>query len=136
MKIAEVKNQTWLLIILASNIISTLIHYSDNYIFFNRYPAPVWMQPYQVYTTWLILTPLAIAGYFLYRQDQFWLAYGCLLGYSITSVSSIGHYVFSSPGELTVKMNIFICTDFLVGIALISFIFWSLFIRQEWRLVT
>ena len=128
------KNQTWLLIILASNIISTLFHYSDNYFFFNLYPAPDWMEPNQVYTAWLVLTPLAIAGYFLYQQRQFWLAYVFLFSYSLTSVSSIGHYFFGSPLELMAKMNLFICTDFLVGISLISFIFWSMFIRQEWRL--
>jgi hypothetical protein len=124
----------WLRILLAINIVSTIIHYTDNYIFFDRYPQPDWFSPAGVYIAWLVLVPFAFFGYWLYRENKFWLAYFCLLLYATTATSSLGHYFYASPFDCDLKMNLFICSDGLAGIALLAFIFTSFF-RQEWRRV-
>ena len=133
-----VKSQTqaWLITLLIINLVSTAFHYTDNFFFFEQYPAPTWMETNHVYITWLILTPFAIAGYFFYTKCSFLLAYLCLGIYSITGTSSLGHYFFSSPIELSGKMNALICLDVISGLALLSFLVWSAFFRQEWRQVT
>lgn len=123
----------WLLAILAINILSTIVHYTDNFLFFDRYPAPHWMNVHHVYIAWLILTPWALLGYFWYARMQYLPAYGSLGLYSLTSLSSFGHYFYGSPVALSVKMNLFICSDGLAGLGLVGFLLWSAFIQQEGR---
>jgi hypothetical protein len=55
------QHQTWLLILLAMNIFASILHYTDNFIFFDNYPAPNWMNTHSVYIAWLILTPFGLA---------------------------------------------------------------------------
>lgn len=129
------KNQrlTLLLILLATNIVATILHYTDNFIAFEKYPAPAWLHPEGVYIAWLILTPLAIAGYFLYTKGAFWFSYLCLWAYSVTSVGGLLHYQFAPIWEFSWKMNALIWFEALAGFALISFTLWSVFWLQEWR---
>ncbi len=126
----------WLQSLLIINLVSTIIHYIDNYIFFDQYPLPDWVVPEGVYISWLILTPFAFLGYWLYHKRLFWLAYGCLCIYSVTATSSLLHYFYAPPLSFGWKMNLLICSDGIAGTALISFIVWSLFFHQEWRKVT
>ena len=72
------QRQKLLLAVPIVNVIATGLHYSDNFLAFQRYPAPIWMLPHQVYQAWLVLTPFAIGGYILYTRRFFWLAYLCL----------------------------------------------------------
>jgi len=127
------RNHKLLLLLLAVNLISTVLHYSDNFLFFDRYPAPEWMVPSHVYIAWLILTPFAAIAYFQYRQRNFWFSYVCLSIYALASVSSMGHYFYASMGELSLKMNLFICSDVVTGIAVLSFVAWSAVVLQEWN---
>lgn len=127
------KARAWLLTLLSINFVSTILHYTDNFIFFNSYPAPNWMNMHHVYLAWLILTPFAIVGYWLYRQQKYWLAYLCLFIYSNAGAGSMGHYFYGSIADMSLKMNLSIVTDVIAGIALDLFLFWSAFIAQEWR---
>ncbi|MGK7926000.1 MAG: hypothetical protein AB4290_12280 [Spirulina sp.] len=122
----------WLFIILAINILSTIVHYTDNYLFFDRYPAPSWMNPHHVYIAWLMLTPWAISGYLYYVRKKYWQSYLGLGIYALTGSSSFGHYFYGSPAALSGKMNLFICSDVLAGSVLVGFLLWSAFFRQEW----
>ena len=47
--------QRWLLNLLIINVVSTILHYTDNFIVFDRYPAPNWMNPNHVYLAWIFL---------------------------------------------------------------------------------
>ncbi|MEM9541434.1 MAG: hypothetical protein AAGA60_18290 [Cyanobacteria bacterium P01_E01_bin.42] len=123
----------WLLAILALNILSTIFHYTDNFLFFDRYPAPHWMNIHHVYIAWLILTPWAILGYIWYVKKRYWPAYGSLGLYSLTSTGSFGHYFYGSPAALSGKINLSICLDGLAGLSLIAFLLWSAFLQQEGR---
>ena len=70
--------RNWLFGLLIINVVSTILHYTDNFIFFNRYSAPSWMNMHHVYLAWLVLTPFAIVGYIFYTRQKYWLAYLCL----------------------------------------------------------
>ena len=123
----------WLLALIVVNVISTMFHYIDNFLFFERYPAPNWMNMHHVYIAWLLLTPFAIIGYILYTKQKYWLAYLCLFIYSNAGAASMGHYFYGSMIDMSWKMNASIILDVIAGISLDLFLFWSAFIAWEWR---
>ena len=127
------KPQNWLLTLLVVNVISTILHYTDNVLFFNRYPAPQWMNMHHVYLAWILLTPFALIGYLLYVNQKYWLAYVCLFLYSNAGAGSMGHYFYGSMMDMSLKMNASITLDVVAGISLDLFLFWSAFIAREWR---
>lgn len=133
MNIKKNQSQTYLLILLAISIIATILHYTDNFIFFQKYPAPTWMYPHHVYIAWLILTPLGVAGYILYTKCAFWAAYLCLCIYSITSIGGLGHYLFAPMSDFSLKMNALIWLEAIAGTALLGFTIYSGLLLQEWR---
>lgn len=129
----EVKQQRLLKTLLIASIISTVIHFTDNYLFIEQYPQPEWITAPSIYQSWLILTAVGITAYWLYKYRKFWLAYGCLLVYSFTGLASPGHYLYGSISQFSVKMHIFIWTDALTSLAILGFIFWSGLILKQWR---
>jgi len=74
----EIKPQLLLKILLIVSIISTSIHFTDNYLFIDQYPQPAWITAPSIYQSWLILTAVGIAGYWLYKERKF------LVGYSVS----------------------------------------------------
>lgn len=126
-------NQTALLTILVINLISTILHYTDNFICYDKYPQPDWITPNSIYLAWTLLTTFGIMGYLFYTKYKFWLAYLCLSIYSITGISSPAHYFFPATEAFSLKMNLLIWTDAIAGISLIFFILWSALIFKEWR---
>ena len=128
-----INNSRWLLGLLIFNVVSTILHYTDNFIFFNRYPAPSWMNMHHVYLAWLILTSFAVIGYVFYLRQKYWLAYLCLFIYSNAGAASMGHYFYGSMTDMSWKMNASIIVDVIAGISLDLFLFWSAFIAAEWR---
>jgi hypothetical protein len=125
---------TVLLSILIFNFVSTWLHYTDNAIYVDRYPGPAWFTPIGVFVTVAIMTPIGLAGYWLYHQNRFWLSYIVLGIYSITSISSPGHYLFPGVMAMTTKMHALIWLDAFTGSVLIGFILWSSTIAQEWHI--
>ena len=132
-KINMSKKPQWLLGLIIINIISTILHYTDNFISFDRYPAPNWMNMHHVYLAWLLLFPFAVIGYVLYIKQKYWLAYLCLFIYSNTGAASMGHYFYGSISDMSWQMNASIALDIIAGISLNLFLFWSAFIAGEWR---
>jgi hypothetical protein len=126
-------HQKILLAILVLNLISTWLHYTDNALFLNLYPGPEWFTPTGVMAVVIVMTPIGLLGYWLYIKQLFWLSY-CFLGvYSITSVSSPGHYLFPMVTPMSIKMHGLIWLDGISGLSLIGFLLWSWILAQEWR---
>jgi hypothetical protein len=124
--------QQLLLLILIASIISTFVHYTDNFFFFEQYPQPEWITLSSIYISWLLLTAIGIAGYRLYSSQQLWFSYLCLFLYSLTGLSSLGHYFYGNLSRFSAKMNLFIWADGLTGLAVLLFTFWSGLILKEW----
>jgi hypothetical protein len=125
--------QQILLAILALNLVSTWLHYTDNALFLNQYPGPEWFTPLGILATVIVMTPIGLFGYWLYTRRSFWSAYLFLGAYSITSVSSPGHYLFPMVTPMSFKMHGLIWLDAVSGLSLISFLLWSCAVVQEWR---
>ena len=121
----EVKHQFLLKILVIACIISTGIHFTDNYFEFEKYPQPDWITPSSVYIAWLAWTVIGIAGYWLYKNGKFWIAYLCLAIYSFAGLDSLGHYLYGNMSDFSMKMHFFILTDGLTGLAILSFTLWS-----------
>jgi hypothetical protein len=115
------------------NLISTWLHYTDNALFLDRYPGPEWFTTWGVFGTVILMTPIGLLGYWLYIKDRFWSAYFCLALYSITSVSSPGHYIFPMVMPMSLKMHALIWLDAISGLLLLGFLFWSSMVAQEWQ---
>ncbi len=126
-------SQKVLLAILVLNLISTWLHYTDNAVFVEQYPGPAWFTTIGVFAVVIVMTPIGGLGYWLYTKGRFWLAYLTLGLYSITSVSSPGHYLFPMVTPMSVKMHSLIWLDGLSGLLLIGFVLWSSLLKQEWR---
>lgn len=130
----ERKLQPLLLSLWIVSVVSTSIHYTDNFLFFEKYPQPEWITLPSIYISWIILTAIGFAGYWLYRNKRFWLAYVCLVIYSLTGLSSLGHYFYGAMYEFSAKMHLFIWTDGLTGLAVLGFTLWSGLIRKVLRI--
>jgi hypothetical protein len=128
------KPQTWLLVILIANLISTGIHYWDNYVSFDRYPVPAWITIDGVRMSWLLLTVVGSLGYLLYCQQKWWLAYLCLTIYVSTGASTPLHYLYAPMSHFMMRMNISIWSDGLAALLLILFLVWSIVIAKEWQI--
>ena len=118
-------------ILLIVSIVATFIHFTDNYLYFERYPQPAWITRPGVYRSWIIWTVFAIAGYALYRNGRFWISHLCLTIYSFCGITSLGHYLYGSMFEFSPKMHFFILTDGAAGLAILGFIVWSSLILRE-----
>lgn len=111
--------------ILLAGIVLTTVHYTDNYLYFDEYPQPGSLRPWQVYAAWLLLTAIGITGYRLYRRGLVVPAYVCLVVYSYTGLSSLGHYLYGGLDEFSAKQHAFILIDGLSGAAVLAFVLWS-----------
>lgn len=130
---SSVSPQAFLKLILSASIVSTAIHFTDNYYFIEHYPQPAWITASSIYQSWIILTMVGGTGYWLYKFKKFWFAYLCLSIYSLTGLASPGHYFYGSISRFSPKMHVFIWTDAITGLAVLGFVCWSFLLLQEWR---
>ena len=128
------QSKTWLRTVLIFNIVITSIHYTDNAIFVRKYPEPEWFSTSGVLLTWVVMTAIAIIGYWVYSKQNYWLSYFLLGMYAGTGLSSPAHYFYGSLSEFSVKMHILIWTDVIAGLSVVAFLTWSFLIAQEWRI--
>lgn len=128
-------HQKVLLSIVVLNLFSTWLHYTHNAIFLADYPGPAWFTPQMIIVTVAVMSTIGLLGYRLYSQNVFTWAYFCLGLYSITSISSPGHYLFPMLVPMSMVMHGLIWLDALSGVSLISFLLWSGWIAQKWRTV-
>ncbi|MGL4618029.1 hypothetical protein [Chroococcidiopsis sp.] len=127
------KNRSLLIALLIINAISTILHYTDNFLYYDKYPQPTWITPDSIYLAWIVLTIFGVVGYVLYVKGIFWAAYVCLGVYSITGLSSPGHYFYAAQNIFTGKMHLLIWTDAIAGISLLIFILRSALVLKEWH---
>lgn len=101
-----------------ATIAVTLVHFTDNFVSIDTYPAPSW-QPdwfeWVVLASWPIFTLIGIIAYRAYRDGDFAKAHIALLVYSYTGLVSLGHFTSGSPDEFTTRGLISIAIDVIAG---------------------
>jgi hypothetical protein len=122
----------WLRVILVATVLSSVVHYTDNYARFDRYPQdePALVTKPLIWQSWMAFTVLAVAGYAFYRREQWRRAAGCLAAYSLSGLISPLHYLSGSLSEFDGLQHAFILTDTLCGAAVLAFAVVVLFRRQ------
>ena len=117
--------------VLLAGVLLTAVHYTDNYLYFDEYPQPASLRPWQIYAAWTLLTAVGVAGYRLFKSGYVAPAYVCLVVYSYTGTSSLGHYLYGPLSELSAKQHVFILVDGLTGLAVLAFVAWSIVVRRR-----
>jgi hypothetical protein len=120
-------------LVLGAAIVSTLIHYTDNFVNIEEYPQPHWINHAVIPTVWVILTAVGLGGYALFRRGSYAAAGLCFLVYSYTGLSSLGHYSYGPLSDFSTKMHAGIWLDALTGAAVLVVALWLLFGRMRRR---
>jgi hypothetical protein len=115
--------------IIAASVISTAIHYTDNFVQVNRFQSlggssnPTLVRITIVFI-WPLLTWIGLIGYRRYRERRYQEAYVSLAVYSITGISTFAHFLFGSP-DLSPFFYANLFTDGLTGLCVLAFVVWS-----------
>ena len=125
----RVPGQLTLLVLLAATMVSTALHYTDNYVRVDDYPQPS-VIPTQVtqiaiLVAWPLLTAVGLIGYRLYVRRRFFAARICLAIYALTGIVTLGHF-FSGMPMVAWYWFITLFTDAIFGFALWGFAIWSM----------
>ena len=118
-------------IVFFTAVASSLVHYTDNYLAFDRFPndgpGPN-ITADSVWIAWIVFTAFGVASYVLYRRGQIRQGSALLAVYSISGLIGIGHYTASGTSRLAWWRHVHIGVDILCGIAVLTFAIWS--VRQ------
>jgi hypothetical protein len=117
---------TTLRVLLIALFISSIGHYTDNYIRFDRYPPADegFVTRPLIWQSWLLFTAVGAAGYLLFRRGRALQAAGCLAVYSISGLISPLHYTEGALDRFDALQHTFILTDFVVAAAVLGFAVW------------
>jgi hypothetical protein len=118
------------LVVLASVVLS-VFHYTDNYVSIETYPQPDWVTGAVVIVSWIVLTAFGVAGYLLYRNGSIPWAHVCLVVYSYTGLSSIGHFLYGSPDEFTTRGLVSASIDITLGALVLAITVWSILAHRS-----
>jgi hypothetical protein len=125
---AQERRQSLLKLILAASIVSTAAHYSHNYVQVDQYPLGGWLSETAIraaiLVSWPLLTAVGLVGYRQYSRRRYREAHACLLAYSFTGISTLGHFLYGSP-DIPPVWYATIFTDGLTGLAVLAFTVWS-----------
>lgn len=114
-----------------ASVVVTAFHFTDNYVSIETYPQPDWVTGAVVLVSWPLLTAFGVAGYLLYRRERFAAAQACLLVYSYTGLSSLGHFLSGSPDEFTARGLVSVLIDGVAGSAVLAVTVWSIVALQR-----
>jgi hypothetical protein len=107
-----------LLALLWAGVVTSILHYVDNVLFFRHYPEPTWLNPHLVDLAWFVMTPFGVAGYVMYRQGRRPAAFACLYLYAVMGLLVLGHYLIAPPWEVSFKVNLFIMAEAVAALLL------------------
>jgi hypothetical protein len=115
-------------IVFFSAVASSIVHYTDNYLAFERFPqggpGPDISED-AIWIAWVVFTAFGVAGYVLYRRGDILRGSGLLAAYSVSGLIGLGHYTAPGMSELAWWRYVHIWVDILCGIAVLAFAIWS-----------
>ncbi len=114
--------------ILAVAVVTSIVHYTDNYLAFDQYPKSDTgpnITADTIWISWVILTAAGVGGYLLYRRRQIRAAVSLLAVYSLSGLVGIGHYSAPGMSQLAWWRHLHIGVDIACGVAVFAFAVWS-----------
>jgi hypothetical protein len=119
--------------VVVSAAVLSLFHFTDNAVNVDTYPKAGWQPDWfelVVAAGWFVYTAVGIAGYRLYARGRLRAAHAGLLIYGYLVASSIGHFVYGSPDDLTTRGLISVFVDVAAGIVVMAVAVWSILARR------
>ena len=107
----------------------TLFHFTDNTINVDTYPKAGWQPDWfaaVVAVAWFLYTAVGVYGYRLYERGRYQAAHIALIVYGYMIFSSLGHFLYGSPSELTTRAVISVFVDAFAGSLVIAVAIWSI----------
>jgi hypothetical protein len=113
-------------VILLATFVSSIFHYTDNYVRFDQYPPAEdgFVSRPLIWQSWIVFTAVGAVGYLLYRRERWLPAAACLAFYAVSGLISPLHYTEGAWSEFDAFQHFFIVTDFVVGAAVLGFAAW------------
>jgi hypothetical protein len=112
----------------------SLFHFTDNAINVDTYPKASWQPDWfdiVVVISWLLYTAVGVSAVWLYRQARFQAAHVGLILYGFLIFSSLGHFIYGSPSELTTRGLVSVFVDVTAGTLVIAVALWSVVARRS-----
>ncbi|MBA6410274.1 MULTISPECIES: hypothetical protein [unclassified Pseudoalteromonas] len=88
--------QPWLGRLLLALVAGSVLHYTDNLLFFEQYPEPPWINQHQIDAFWWVMTPLAWIGYSLIMRGSLRVGTATLLTYAACNLLTLGLFLMNS----------------------------------------
>lgn len=110
--------------LLAFSVVSTALHYTHNFVKVDDYPGGFpgdTAIQVAIIVFWPLLTAIGLVGYRLYRERRSYPAHVCLAIYSVTGVSTLGHFLNGTP-DIPAFFYATIFTDGLAGFSVLAFV--------------
>ena len=115
-------------IVFFTAVASSIVHYTDNYLAFDRFPqgsSGPEVTDDMIWIAWVVLTAFGVAGYVLYRRGQVRQGSMLLAVYSISGLVGLAHYTAPGMSELAWWRHANIWVDIVCGVAVLVFAIWS-----------
>jgi tryptophan-rich sensory protein len=122
-------------LVVLGTIALTLFHFTDNALNVDTYPKAGWQPDWfeiVVVVAWVLYTAVGVAGFLLYQRQKSRGAHACLLIYGYLVLSSLGHFLYGSPDELTTRGLVSVFIDAAAGTVVIAVAVWSILARRRW----
>src|SRR5215212_2995793 len=107
---------------------SSIVHYTDNFLAFDRYPdggvGPD-ISADVIWIAWVVFTVFGVAGYVSYRSGRILRGAALFTVYSVSGLIGLGHYTASGMSHLAWWRHVHIGADIVCGAVVFAFAIWS-----------
>ena len=103
------------------NIITSVLHYVHNIVYFEDYPEPVWINTTLVDMFWFVMTPVGIFGLYWELLQHHTKSYVATVLYCVMSMITIGHYFVESDKAVTMAMHFYIWIEVLSALMFLGY---------------
>jgi hypothetical protein len=120
-------------LVVFTTIAVSLFHFTDNAINVDTYPKAGWQPGWfdvVVAVAWVLYTAVGVTAVSEYRRQRFRTAHAGLVVYGAMIFSSLGHFLYGSPSELTTRGLISVFVDVTAGAVVIAVAIWSILARR------
>jgi hypothetical protein len=109
-----------IVIFLIGYTFTSLAHFVHTAEHLHAYPnMPAWLTAGQIYTAWLVVLVIGVAGFLLYRSERHRDAGLIVIAiYGLLGLHGLANYWLAPFGEHTTHMNFTILLDAFAGVAL------------------
>ena len=114
-------------LLLAALLISTAVHYTDNWLSMEHYAPTMGFlpdNPWLVPLTWTLFAAVGIWGYREYNRGPSTRAHVLLATFSVSGISTFAHLAYEG-NDFAAWQWVSVLADGVTGLALLAFVLWS-----------